>query len=145
MKPWCERQWVTPAGTSMRSAIPNEPATVIPAVTAQGGQESQPGELKTPSQPCRPGWHPAARPHIVLTPGALRRQPARAAVAWQDVYKRQTHFTDGSAALGQNFTYFAGTQTQSYIVTFTSQDLDESTSGTSQLGTFCLLYTSRCV
>lgn len=28
-----------------------------------------------------PGWHLAARPHIVLTPGALRRQPARAAVA----------------------------------------------------------------
>ncbi|MFC3462499.1 hypothetical protein ACFONI_05145 [Aeromonas media] len=28
-----------------------------------------------------PEWHPAARPHIVLTPGALWRQPARATVA----------------------------------------------------------------
>ena len=37
-----------------------------------------------------------------------------------------THFTDGGAALGQNFTYFTGTQTQSYIVTFTGQDLDEN-------------------
>ncbi|GJA32717.1 hypothetical protein KAM347_25180 [Aeromonas caviae] len=34
MKPWCKRQWVTPAGTSMRSAIPNKPAPTLTAKSA---------------------------------------------------------------------------------------------------------------